>query len=179
MKLLLFLSFGLIQASYAQSGNTIYIRQIGWTIILPKDFKVKKNANDSSGNTPDSSGKIFLITADKNSVNSFTAINHMSPGITSDNWQQADSAEQQSLLKSFGTSLNAKPQNNLSGVTNIDGIVFKENQSEFVTRYNATIHFIFFSAFYKNHYLLITTYFTDSKAKDEIINMINSSKFDK
>lgn len=182
MKFLLLCFIAFVQVSFAQTGNKIYIREIGWTIIMPKNFKVQKKANvqnSSPDNVPDSTGKIVLIKAISHNVNYFQASYYVSPEINSNNWEINDSAKRASLLKAFEGSLHAGSKTTSSGTTTIDGVSFKKNQTDFVTGYNRVIQVIFLSAFYKNHYLLISANFADNDEKNDIINMVNSSTFDK
>lgn len=177
------------QTSFGQADSTIYFKEIGWTIKLPSDFHVvdttsqewkRINIEDDdpihridNGNTTD------LITAFKGRCCLFSSNFTNGDRYSKESWENTDDSIKMELFKAYRSS-----EFNLDttySIVDLDGLNFKKFK---IALRNGKVDFMWvslLSAFIKGHYLLIFyNYDIDNVAAgDEILKMLNTSRFEK
>jgi hypothetical protein len=182
--------FCCLTACAQKSDTNIHINEFGWTFKLPGDFQLidttklsqlKKEgikASEDVSKKPMNKSVVNLIAARKGQLNLFASNYYTSSDITIDNWTYSDST-----LKLVWTTHLLK---NVSGfvdssnsIVNLDGVKFKKEQLNFLMDDKSYLRSAYLTTFYRNHFLVINYTFSDSAAGEEIIKMLNESKFEK
>jgi hypothetical protein len=188
--LLVFLMF-CFQTSFGQSDSTIYFKEFGWIIKLPSDFKIKKTSDvlemenaskkmlkESTNVEANVSANVNLITASKGSQNIFASNYTNSLDLTAENWNETDSTVKQLILKTFMKQIPIKPDT-INSIVLIDGIIFKKLEAIFKINDKIQINWAYLATYYKGHNLSATYIYIDSLAGKQILNILNTSKFEK
>ncbi len=180
-------------SSYAQTSTTYILKDIGWTINLPNDFKIE----DSSliiQNTKE--GKVILeneshlklnmastkniISASKDMFNQFNVTLSKSSAPTERYWDSVNN----NVLKIFYNAMvkQAPPQAKVDSsrtINTIDGIRFKSFRMDIKINNNLTAHNFIITRLYKGSTLSINYNLTDTSVGEEIEKMLRESKFAK
>jgi hypothetical protein len=179
------------QTTFGQSDTTIYFKEPGWTIRLPGDFKIVDSAlvaakqkagaqmvEKTTQEPVDITNTRYFITAMRDKQNYFSANFTVSPYITPKNWQEVDSTEKETLLKTLTGQFRLHPDATQS-IVSLDGIQFKKLQAVFPLGEKSTFIICYIGAFFKGKYLAAIYFYTEPAAGSEITQMLEHSKFDK
>ncbi len=191
MKLITICFLLFFYSSVAQTDSTIYFKELGWTIILPSDFKImdstardaniklgKKMLEDETGKQISMSNVVHLISASKDKMTSFVANYTKSKKITSENWQKYDSGVKIILVEAISKQIPIKPDTSYSSVS-YDGVTFKKIEASFILSPKVTFHFSVLTTYYIECYLKISYNDVDPETGNELLNILNTSKFEK
>jgi len=182
----------LSQISCVQTDSSIYIKKIGWTIKVPKGFKIDDSAtmtlNKSRGR------KLFENTLNKkindSALETLISItkdhfNHMiseldnSNLINKQNWELSDKTSKGTLLKSLQNLLTNVQIDTLNTIDTIAGVKFKRLQMVFKLPNDMIMFYNQLNTFYNNHSWGITYIYSDKDAGTEIEKALKSSILDK
>jgi hypothetical protein len=175
----------------AQSDSTLYFKDMGWTMHLPNDFKFTDSATKSAnidagkkmmesaiGKPLDISHVVRLINASKNKFTSFISNYSSSTQLTADNWEPADSTTKNSIMVSINKQIPVKPVV-INSIIRYDGVAFKKLDASYALKADVSFHFSILTTFRRNHYLIINYMYVDSASGKEILNILETSKFDR
>jgi hypothetical protein len=189
MKFLLVAFIFCFQSTFGQADSTIYIKEFGWAIKLPSDFKITDSAtlaaNDEfakenlkkAGVAPNAFGTKHLITATKGRSNSFSLQSDNSDGYSIQNWELKDSLGKEMIIKALNNQTTIKPEITPCNVK-IDGVIFKKLLAVYPNE-KGELCFIDLGTYRKGKFFEICYFYMDNIAGKEIEAMISTSKFDK
>ena len=178
--------------AFGQPNPVHNFKQIGWAIQLPTDFKVEDSASfeserregvlilERSTNLNIGSVKtVTLITAQKNSENSFTAtlVKSMAP-----NEHYWDSINNNTIRLFYKAMADQAPNLKLDSsrkIMTIDGLQFKEFIIELKINGKLIIHSSALWKLYKNYTFSISYTYNDELIGDDIKKMLSKSHFQK
>jgi len=193
MKLLILLYLTICgQSLSAQRDSlTYYFKNPGWTITIPADFKIMDSATRAANmaigkaaveKTTDliiNTSKLKdLITITKGKLNVFSSNLTLSTIITNENWETADKSAKEIFLNSFLKQLPDTKTDTINSIVTIGNIHFKQFQATCVIKEKISLHIFYLSQYYKGHYFIISYFYADESAGEQIKNMLNNSKFD-
>jgi hypothetical protein len=158
------------QNTNAQNDTTIFIKELGWRINLPIDFKISNNHFISK--TVDVK---TLLTATNAGEDFLNIACDSSDKLTTKNWQASNQYYVATILNAVGLK-NCEALNHHNWRYLIDGKEFKMYQMDCTKYDHSILHLVFFSGFYKNHYIFINYFFYNDPY--EIFAMLKTSKFD-
>jgi hypothetical protein len=155
----------------AQNDSAIFIREIGWRIELPSDFKISND--DFISRTVNVK---TIMTATNAQGDFFNVAYDSSHLLTVKDWKNSDYFFIVSILNAIGLKkFIARKESD--GIYLIDRIEFKVFKMDCTMQDHSILHLMFLSSFYKNHYILINYFFHNNPYV--IFAMIAKSKFDR
>lgn len=179
--------------SCGQTNKVYYLKEIGWTIKLPNDFKlddsmiVVKNTeegtiileNESHLKLNNPSTKT-LISASKDMFNQFNVTLSKSSAPNEYYWDSVNN----NVIKIFYNAMlkQASPQAKFDSSRTreiIDGIPFKSFRMDVKVNDDLIVHNFIITKLYKGSTLFINYNYTDESAGEEIKKMLVESKFKK
>lgn len=194
MKQLMLITFTFTCSSLFGQTNTIFIlKDIGWTISLPSDFKLDDSTlivkrtqegtvilQNESHLTLNKATAINLISASKDKFNHFNVTLSKSTAPSEHYWDSVNN----NVLKIFYNAMvkQAPPEAKVDSSRKfemIDSIRFKSFKMDIKINTTLTIHNFIITRLYKGSTLFINYTFTDESAGEEIRKMLNESKFSK
>jgi hypothetical protein len=178
------------QTSFGQSSRTMYFNEIGWTIIIPPEFSIidsgakateldKRGVDivaENTGKRFDYSTLVHLFTAKKDNQTYFIAGYDSTSEINANNWQALDSISSEAGLQTILKIMLFKADT-LHSVKVVDGVVFKNTQSNFFITKSETKTVCLLRTYYKKVYLTITYSYDNAESFKEINTMLSTSKF--
>ena len=194
MRILTLIAFNFISINiFGQTeGQLVTFNDVGWTIKVPADFKTVdssvraanvekgKGILDSSISRKINMSKVKnLISAARDRFNYFIVNLSNSTSITNENWEAADSLAKVIYYKSFLSQMPQAKVDTTYAIETIDGREFKKFKIDLIADKRIIIHSFFLSKFYRGHLLSISYLYTDTKAGEEIENMLTASKFER
>jgi hypothetical protein len=176
---------------FGQTTTIYMLKDIGWTIKLPSDFKLEESSviakkikdgivileNESHLNLNVSTTK-NLISASKDQFSQFNVTLSKSTAPNEHYWDSVNN----NVLKIFykATVKQAPPDAKVDSsrtVETIDGIPFKSFRMDIKVNNNLTVHNFIVTKLYKGSTLSINYNFADESVGEEIKKMIKESKF--
>lgn len=190
--LILFLA-GNITALRAQQANGTYkFSQVGWTITLPDEFIIMDSAasqakmerglkaiEEANNITGDISGTIVLISATKNTYNYFNAsLETFNPAVDG-SFHATNQQLKELTYSTLADRMQDAEMDTATTAFSIDNISF----DKFTIRINLSENFamtmVMLTKYYKGYIFGITYLYLDDKTKEQIENMLQTSKFEK
>lgn len=193
MKLSIFLILHFFcQISCGQTDSSIYILKLGWTLHIPKGFKIVDPAtaafNRATGKVAiektlhkeiNDSALENLISVSKDRFNYMTSNLYNSDTINLQNWEEADQISKEVILKSLKAQIPNIKLDTTNSVDIIAGIIFKKLQITSRVTDDTTIYFNQLGTFYKNRYWGITYIYYNREAGLEIEKIFKTSTLEK
>ena len=194
MRHLMIIAFTFICLSlFGQTSTTYLLKDIGWTIKLPSDFKLDDSSviskdskegiiileNESHLKVDDASAK-NLISASKNIFNQFNVTLSKSSAPNEHYWDSVNNR----VLKIFYNAMvkQAPPQAKADSsrtIETIDAITFKSFKMEVKINDDLKVYNYIITRLYKGSTISINYNYTDRSAGEEIKKMLRESKFAK
>ena len=178
--------------AFGQLNRTYFFKQVGWTVQLPNDFNIEDSASfeskrregivilERSTNLNIGSVKtVTLISAEKNSENSFTATLVKA---TEPNEHYWDSINNNTIRLFYKAMADQAPNLKLDSsrkITTIDGLQFKEFIIELKINGKLIIHSSALWKLYKHYTFSIAYMYNDELIGDKIKEMLSKSHFQK
>lgn len=176
---------------FGQTTTTYLLKDIGWTIKLPSEFKLEESSviakeskdgivileNVSHLNINTTATK-NLISASKDQLNQFNVTLSKSTAPNDHYWDSVNN----NVLKIFYKAMvkqvppDAKVDSSRT-VETIDGIPFKSFRMDIKINNNLVVHNFIVTKLYKGSTLSINYDFTDESVGEEIKKMIGESAF--
>jgi hypothetical protein len=189
--LIIFLSTGV----FGQQTDTTYtFKQVGWTIILPGDFKVMTQTEDSlkkqqgvklmedaNDFKADVSQTKTLISATKNQGNLFNAtVTPFNTKVDGD-FSVSNQSVKQILYKTLKDKMPDAKIDTVTNTRTIDGISFDDFHISvsIMGSVKPLFHMFLLSKYYKGYDFGITYIYMNDEIKNQIEKIINTSKFEK
>ena len=154
----------------AQNDTSIFLKEIGWRINLPIEFKISNNHFISK--TVDVR---TLLTASNAAGDFLNIACDSSDKLSSKNWLASDQYYIVTILNAVGLK-SCEVLKHHNARYQIDGKEFKIYQMDCTKHDHSILHLAFVSGFYNNHYILVNYFFCNNPY--EIFAMLNTSKFD-
>jgi hypothetical protein len=154
----------------AQNDTSIFLKDIGWRINLPIDFKISNNQFISR--TVDVR---TLLTASNAGGDFLNIACDSSDKLTRKNWQASDQFYIATILNAVGLK-NCESLNHRDWRYLIDKKDFKIYQMDCTKHDHSILHLFFISGFHNNHYILVNYFFYGNAY--EIFAMLKTSKFE-
>jgi len=176
---------------YAQeTGKTFHFTEVGWTLILPSDFKImdsagsarlnnrgKKAMEEANNVTVDASATRDLIMANKAPSNYFNAtITPFNPAVDGD-YKTANQSVKEMMFTTFIQKMPDAKIDSSSASVSIDGLRFDQYHVSVFIKDKLNMNLYLLSKLYKGYDFSISYLYLDEKTKEQIGSILKGSKF--
>ena len=182
-----------LKSSFAQlQGNKYFFKEVGWTLVLPAEFKLIDSADNATRNergkklleeandiTADISETKTLISATKNTYNYFNStITPFDPSKDGD-YNASNKTVRDMTYKALAEKMpDAKIDSSSTEVT-IDGLTFNDFRVTVTLKEKVLFNMVLISKLYKGYDFGISYLYLDEKTKGQVESIINNSRFTK
>ncbi len=177
---------------HAQQGRLFTFKEVGWTMTLPPDFELidsvgnekmkdrgKEAMEQSNDVTIDMSQTKTLISALKNKYNYFNSTITPYDVKKDGSYEEANRSVKDILYKTFADKMPDASIDSSSTTTIIDGISFEKFRIVLKVGDKLLFNMILLSKLYRNFDFGISYLYLDETTKQEMENILSTSKFRK
>jgi hypothetical protein len=178
-------------SSFSQQSDMKYtFREVGWTLVLPADFKVvdsaenavmaeraKRIIEEANDIKPDFFQTRILISATKNTNNYFSSTIEFFNAEKDGEFDISNQITKDILYKSFSRRIPDAKIDSISTSENVAGLSFEKFHLTITIKDKILFNLCILSKYYQGYDFSITYQYMDDKTKEQIETMLNNSKF--
>ena len=181
----------LFKSTFSQQTDTKYtFREVGWTIVLPADFKVVDSANnallterakkiieEANNIKANISQTTILISATKNTNNCFSSTLEIFDANKDGEFDISNQISKDIVYKSFSRRVPGAKIDSISTNEDIAGLSFEKFHLTVSVKDKILFNVCILSKYYEGYDFGISYKYTDDETKEEIETMLRNSKF--